>query len=100
MLWKFADITSPLGNHQNLEAVLYGADSVYSKVHILRNSDDPLAVSIAQQELLALLGLAPNVYINPSQAGLTALKGQTFNASVASPLANSQPSSTTLVETA
>ena len=38
--------------------------------------------------------------MDPSQAWLIALTGQTFNASVASPLANSKPSSTTLVETA
>jgi hypothetical protein len=58
------DIT--IGNHENLEVVLYNQDSIYGKVHIMRNSPDPVAVSIANQELLELLQLAPNIY-EPSE---------------------------------
>lgn len=70
-----------VGQRQNLEVVLYGANSVYSNVYILRNSDDPLAVSIAQQELLELLGMAPNVYDDPNM--LAALGSPVVNASLA-----------------
>jgi len=56
-----------------------------------------LAVSIAQQELLELLGLAPNVYEAPEVAGSAS---QSTNASAASIIANVQPSVAGLSETA
>lgn len=50
------------GNHGNLEVVLFNQNSAYGKVTIIRHSSDPVAVSIATQELLELLHLAPNIY--------------------------------------
>ena len=55
-------LTLITGNLGNLEVVLYNANSMYGKVTILRNSKDPVAVSIAEQELLELLHLTSNVY--------------------------------------
>ncbi len=55
-------INGNIGNHGNLEVVLYNRDSIYGRVHTLRNSRDPVAVAIANQELLELLHLAPNIY--------------------------------------
>lgn len=54
-----------IGLRQNIEVVLYNKDSIYGRITTLRNSPDPVAVSIAQQELLELLHLAPNVYDAP-----------------------------------
>ena len=45
-----------------INVVLYNQNSLYGKVHILRNSPDPVAISIAEQELLEMLGLVPNVW--------------------------------------
>lgn len=72
-------IDDTTGNHGNLEVVLYNRESIYGKVHTLRNSPDPVAVAIANQELLELLHLAPNIYDpgetlleNATSSGLTA----------------------------
>ena len=54
-----------LGNLGNLEVILFNTNSLYGKVSILRHSKDPEAVSIAQQELLELLHLVPNIYDAP-----------------------------------
>lgn len=66
-------------------------------MHILRESSDPLAVSIAQQELLELLHVAPNVYIDPDNAALDNNDSASMNASISS---NIQPNVTSLAETA
>lgn len=55
-------VNATTGNLGNLEVVLYNRNSIYGRVHTLRNSPDPVAVAIANQELLELLHLAPNIY--------------------------------------
>lgn len=45
--------------------VLYSRHSLYGKVTILRHSTDPVARSIAQQELLELMHVTPNIYDAP-----------------------------------
>ena len=52
---------SVLGRYGNIEVVVYATHSVYAKNQILKNSQDPLARSIATQELLELM----NVVIAP-----------------------------------
>ena len=66
---------------------MYGKDSVYAKNQILKNSQDPLARSIASQELLELLGVITNP--TPSATGLRmgAIATETANASILSGLA-------------
>ena len=55
-------LTFNLGKYGNIEVIVYGPDSIYAKNQILKNSPDPLARSIAAQELLELM----NVVIVPS----------------------------------
>ena len=50
------------GNRGNLELTIYNPDSVYGRISIIRHSSDEVAKAIAQQELIELLHLAPNVY--------------------------------------
>jgi hypothetical protein len=68
------------GVHQNIEVLLYGADSVYAKIQILRSSQDPGAKSIAEQELLELIGVLPNHYEYPKQNRLSSLANSTLSA--------------------
>ena len=58
------------GLQGNLEVVLYNKESLYGRIDILRNSVDDLAKSIAQQEMLELLKLAPNIYDEPEDVEL------------------------------
>ena len=67
------------GVHQNIEVLLYGADSVYSKIQVLRFSQDPEAKSIAEQELLELIGVIPNHYEYPKQNRLPSLANSTLS---------------------
>jgi hypothetical protein len=49
--------SSHIGLEDKLEIVVYAENSIYAKTHILRNSPDPVARSIALQELLELMDL-------------------------------------------
>ncbi|KAL9073105.1 MAG: hypothetical protein Q9161_003159 [Pseudevernia consocians] len=83
------------GNHGNIEIVVYGKDSIFAKNQILKNSQDPLARSIAAQELLELMNVV--LVPLPQQTALemgTVAKG-VANASTASGLATTE----TYVET-
>ena len=77
-----------VGTRQNMEVILYNHDSIFGRVLTIRSSPDPVAVSIAQQELLELLHVAPNVYDDPEAL----LGNATFS--------NGGPNLTAVVETA
>ena len=49
------DLTSFSGEQGNIEIVVYGKNSIFAKNQILKHSQDPLARSIAVQELLELM---------------------------------------------
>ena len=53
--WIVRYLTPGLGKLGNIEIVIYGKDSIYAKNQILKYSSDPLARSIAAQELMELL---------------------------------------------
>ena len=85
-------LTLLLGDRQNIEVVLYNQESMYGKVHILRHSPDPVAVSIAEQELLELIGLVPNIR-NPPEL---LIENSTSSISFTS----TPPNTTAMLETA
>ena len=51
------DLTSFSGKEGNIEIVVYGGKSIFAKNQILKYSQDPLARSIAAQELLELMNV-------------------------------------------
>ena len=81
-----------VGNRGNLEVVLFNPNSVYGKVTILRHSKDPVARSIANQELLELLHLAPSIYDDPEE--VQQLLNQSLGVDTA------QPNATAMLDTA
>ena len=50
-------LTPNSGDYRNIEIIVYGTRSIYAKNQILKHSTDPLARSIAAQELLELMNL-------------------------------------------
>lgn len=89
--------TTIAGDRENIEVVLYGAGSVYSKIQILRFSQDPEAKSIAEQELLESIGVVPNPYDYPTQVGPPFLANSTLNNTIAPALENVNPVRSVLV---
>ena len=83
--------TTTAGDRENMEVVLYGAGSVYSKSQILRFSQDPEAKSIAEQELLELIVVVPNPHDYPTQVGPPFLANSTLNNTIAPSLENVDP---------
>ena len=66
------------GKRGNIEVVVYGKKSIFAKNQILKNSQDPLARSIAAQELLELM----KVVVIP--VPMAAVVNETSNANIAS----------------
>ena len=66
---------------------MYGKDSIYAKNQILKYSQDPLARSIASQELLELLGVLVDPTPSTPVSRMGAMAKETANASVQSGLA-------------
>lgn len=77
-------MTPCLGNNGNIEIVVYGKKSIFAKNQILKNSQDPLARSIAAQELLELIDAV--TVPPPEQTALEVATGakEGANASIAS----------------
>ena len=74
----FRWLTSGLGKLGNLEVVIYGKSSIYAKNQILKHSSDPLARSIAAQELMELL------HAVETPASMEAMARGTANATIES----------------
>ena len=72
------------GAHGNIEVIVYGKNSIFAKNQILKNSPDPLARSIAAQELLELMHVV--VIPIPDQTDLEIGTGanETANATIRS----------------
>lgn len=66
-------------NHEDIDVVLYGAGSIYSRNEVILDSSDPVAAPIAKVELLELLGVVEKPYDPSAQSDLTALDGLTMN---------------------
>ena len=66
-------------NHEDIDVVLYGAGTIYSKSEVILDSSDPVAASIAKVELLELLGVVEKPYHPSAQSDLTALANLTMN---------------------
>ena len=71
-----------LGKLGNIEIIVYGKDSIYAKNQILKYSQDPLARSIASQELLELLGVLVNPTPSTSGLRMEAIAKETANATI------------------
>lgn len=80
-------LTTDLGKHGNIEIVVYSKGSIFAKNQILKNSPDPLARSIALQELLELMNVVMVLVPHSTELGVGAVATQTANATIASALA-------------
>ena len=87
-------LTPDLGKNANIEVAVYGKPSIYAKNQILKYSTDPLARSIAAQELLELL----NVVI-PDPAPTESAMGTTAEKTVNSTITGASATSGTFVQT-
>ncbi|MCJ1460633.1 hypothetical protein MMC28_011015 [Mycoblastus sanguinarius] len=67
------------GENQAIEIVVYAMQSIYAKNRIIKYSPDPLAKSIAVQELLDLLRLTPGISDAQIQAEIAMLDIGTAN---------------------
>lgn len=72
------------GHHGNIEVVVYGKDSIFAKNQILKNSPDPLARSIAAQELLELMQVVVIPVPDQTELEIGNLANQTANATISS----------------
>lgn len=54
-------VDKAVGDHGNIEVIMYNKDSMFARVQTVRHSTDPVAVSVAERELLEMLHLAPNI---------------------------------------
>ena len=79
-------LTPGSGKNRNIEIVVYGKKSIYAKNQILKYSPDPLARSIAAQELLELVGAAPVPvpYPSPTELAVGTTANKQTNATVGS----------------
>ena len=64
------DLTLSSGAQGNIEIVVYSKNSIFAKNQILKNSQDPLARSIAVQELLELMKIVAVPDPDPQSTGL------------------------------
>ena len=78
------DLTSLSGHQGNIEIVVYGKNSIFAKNQILKNSQDPLARSIAVQELLELMKVVAVPDSPSSGVEIGNMATQTANATGAS----------------
>lgn len=68
------------GEQGNIEIVVYGKNSVFAKNQILKYSQDPLARSIAVQELLELMKIVQPPDPQPTGVEIGNMASQTANA--------------------
>ncbi|KAM0803793.1 hypothetical protein BDR22DRAFT_818479 [Usnea florida] len=80
---KTGDLTSSLGEQGNIEIVVYGQNSVFAKNQILKYSQDPLARSIAVQELLELMKMVTDPDAQSTGVEIGSMATQAANATVA-----------------
>ena len=83
-LWN---LTLTLGKHGNIELVVYGNDSIFAKNQILKNSPDPLARSIATQELLELLNIVVVPVPYPPDLETGTVASETANSAISNAVA-------------
>ena len=77
---RLGDLTSSSGQQGNIEIVVYGKNSIFAKNQILKNSQDPLARSIAVQELLELMKVVEVPDSQSTGLGIGNMATQTANA--------------------
>ncbi|CAF9923071.1 hypothetical protein IMSHALPRED_005844 [Imshaugia aleurites] len=80
-------VTKNVGKYGNIEIVVYGINSIFAKNQILKNSLDPLARSIATQELLELLDILVIPVPHPVDFGMGSVASDTANATISSAVA-------------